>query len=122
MRRADISLVACKLRLLQFGLIDAANDLDDITAETTGIELEDENLSDGEETSGADKMMRMREVFTQTALKKHKLGTADIRKGKHEGASEARREVLKNFFKEMTKGRLCYTCQAISQVSEKTDL
>ncbi|KAI2620150.1 beta and beta-prime subunits of DNA dependent RNA-polymerase [Hypomontagnella submonticulosa] len=114
MRRADISLVACKLRLLQFGLIDAANDLDDITAETTGIELEDENLSDGEETSGADKMMRMREVFTQTALKKHKLGTADIRKGKHEGASEARREVLKNFFKEMTKGRLCYTCQAIS--------
>ncbi|KAI0378411.1 beta and beta-prime subunits of DNA dependent RNA-polymerase [Hypomontagnella monticulosa] len=114
MRRGDISLVACKLRLLQFGLIDAANYLDDITAETTGIEVEDENLSDGEEASGADKMIRMREVFTQNTLKKHRLGTADIRKGKHEGASEARREVLKNFFKEMTKGRLCYTCQAIS--------
>ncbi|KAI1649517.1 beta and beta-prime subunits of DNA dependent RNA-polymerase [Daldinia loculata] len=116
MRRADLSLVACKLRLLQFGLIDAANHLDDITAETTDIQVddEDENLSDGEESSALDKITRMREVYTQTTLKNHRVGTADIRKGKHEGASEARREVLKDFFREITKGRACATCQAIS--------
>ncbi|KAI1780577.1 beta and beta-prime subunits of DNA dependent RNA-polymerase [Hypoxylon cercidicola] len=114
MRRADLSLVACKLRLLQFGLIDAANYLDDITPESTDIELDDEHQSDGEESSVLDKLIRMRESYTQTTLKKHRLGTAQIRKGKHEGASEARREVLKNFFKDMTKGRACGTCQAIS--------
>ncbi|KAL7624443.1 hypothetical protein AAE478_006008 [Parahypoxylon ruwenzoriense] len=114
MRRADLSLVACKLRLLQFGLIDAANYLDDITPETTHIQVDDEELSEGEETSLIDKVIRMREVYTQTTLKKHRLGTADIRKGKHEGASEARREVLKNFFRDMTKGRACGTCNAIS--------
>ncbi|KAF3071324.1 DNA-directed RNA polymerase I subunit rpa1 [Daldinia childiae] len=115
MRRADLSLVACKLRLLQFGLIDAANYLDDITAETTDIQVDDdENLSDGEESSALDKITRMREVYTQTTLKNHRVGTADIRKGKHEGASEARREVLKDFFREITKGRACATCQAIS--------
>ncbi|OTA95759.1 hypothetical protein M434DRAFT_393403 [Hypoxylon sp. CO27-5] len=114
MRRADISLVACKLRLLQFGLIDAANYLDDITAETTDIQVDDENLSEGEETSTLDKVVRLREAYTQRTLKRHRLGTADIRKGKHEGASETRREVLKNFFRDMTKGRACATCQAIS--------
>ncbi|KAI1104433.1 beta and beta-prime subunits of DNA dependent RNA-polymerase [Jackrogersella minutella] len=114
MRRADIDLVACKLRLLQFGLIDAATYLDDITPETTDIPVDDENLSEDEESSGLDKMARMREAYTQATLKKHKLGTADIRKGKHEGASEARREVLKNFLRDITKGRGCATCQAIS--------
>ncbi|KAI1381427.1 beta and beta-prime subunits of DNA dependent RNA-polymerase [Hypoxylon crocopeplum] len=114
MRRADLGLVACKLRLLQFGLIDAANYLDEITAETTGIPVEDENLSEGEESSALDKIIRMRESFTQKSLRQHRVGTADIRKGKHEGASEARREVLKNFLRDMTKGRTCATCQAIS--------
>lgn len=114
MRRADLSLVACKLRLLQFGLIDAANYLDEITAETTDIQVEDEDLSEGEEVSALDKLVRLREAYTRATLKKYRLTTADIRKGKHEGASETRREVLKNFFKDITKGRACATCQAIS--------
>ncbi|KAI2473314.1 beta and beta-prime subunits of DNA dependent RNA-polymerase [Annulohypoxylon bovei var. microspora] len=114
MRRADIDLVSCKLRLLQFGLIDAANHIDDITVDTTDIQVEEEELSEDEESSGFDKVVRMREAYTRTVLKKHRLGTADIRKGKHEGASEARREVLKNFLREITKGRACATCQAIS--------
>ncbi|OTB01559.1 hypothetical protein M426DRAFT_14309 [Hypoxylon sp. CI-4A] len=114
MRRADINLVACKLRLLQFGLIDAANYLDDITADTTNIEVEDENISDDEESTSLDKVVRMREAYTQKMLKSHRIGTAEIRKGKHEGSSDARREVLKNFLRDMTKGRACATCQAIS--------
>ncbi|KAI0900380.1 beta and beta-prime subunits of DNA dependent RNA-polymerase [Annulohypoxylon nitens] len=114
MRRVDINLVACKLRLLQFGLIDEAHRLDDITVDTTDIEVEDEDLSEGEETSNSDKVSRLREAYTRSVLKQHRLGTADIRKGKHEGASEARREVLKNFLREITKGRTCATCQAIS--------
>ncbi|KAI0010589.1 beta and beta-prime subunits of DNA dependent RNA-polymerase [Xylariaceae sp. FL0662B] len=114
MRRADISLVACKLRLLQFGLIDAANYLDDVTPESTDIQVDDENHSEGEESSSLDKLTRMREAYTQTTLRRHRMGAAEIRKGKHEGALQARRDVLKDFFREITKGRSCATCNAIS--------
>ena len=114
MRRPDLELVVCKLRLLQFGLIDAAHYLDDISPDTPGIQVDDEPLSDGEETSLAEKVTRMRQVYTQRALKTHKSSTAEMRKGKHEGASEARREVLKNFLKDITKGRICASCKAIS--------
>ncbi|KAI0014813.1 beta and beta-prime subunits of DNA dependent RNA-polymerase [Xylariomycetidae sp. FL0641] len=114
MRRADINLLVCKLRLLQFGLIDAANQLDDITADTTDIPVDEENMSEGEENSSIDKVIRMRNTFTERALRKHRVCAADIRKGKHEGAAEARRDVLKNFMRDMTKGRSCATCSAIS--------
>ncbi|RYP12112.1 hypothetical protein DL765_007481 [Monosporascus sp. GIB2] len=114
MRRADLELVACKLRLLQFGLIDAANYLDDISPDTTNIEVEDEVLSDGEEASAFDKVIRMRKAYTERVLRNHKISTAEIRKGKHEGASEARREVLKDFLRDMTKGRNCASCNGIS--------
>ncbi|KAI1366389.1 hypothetical protein F5Y08DRAFT_301522 [Xylaria arbuscula] len=114
MRRADINLVACKLRLLQFGLIDAASRIDDISAETTDIEVEDEDMSSDEKNSVIDKIVRMREAYTRKELKNCRIAAVDIKKGKHEGASEARRQVLKDFMKDMTKGKACSTCNAIS--------
>ncbi|KAI0418635.1 hypothetical protein F5X98DRAFT_106601 [Xylaria grammica] len=114
MRRPDINLVVCKLRLLQFGLIDAANHLDDITPETTDIEVDDEDMSSDEKNSVMDKVARMREVYTRQELKKCRIAAVDIKKGKHEGASEARREVLKEFMRDVVKGRNCSTCNAIS--------
>ncbi|RWA06234.1 hypothetical protein EKO27_g8870 [Xylaria grammica] len=114
MRRPEINLVVCKLRLLQFGLIDAANHLDDITPETTDIEVDDEDMSSDEKNSVMDKVARMREVYTRQELKKCRIAAVDIKKGKHEGASEARREVLKEFMRDMVKGRNCSTCNAIS--------
>ncbi|KAI0451840.1 hypothetical protein F5B21DRAFT_485778 [Xylaria acuta] len=113
-RRADINLVVCKLRLLQFGLIDEANHLDDITAETTDIEVDDEDMSSDEKSSVIDKVVRMREAYTKRELRKSRIAAVDIRKGKHEGASEARREVLKDFLREIAKGKSCFTCNAIS--------
>ncbi|KAI0965958.1 hypothetical protein F4678DRAFT_450906 [Xylaria arbuscula] len=114
LRRADINLVVCKLRLLQFGLIDAASHIDDISADTTDIEVEDEDMSSDEKNSVIDKIVRMRDVFTKRELKKCRIAAVDIKKGKHEGASEARRQVLKDFMRDMTKGRACNTCNAIS--------
>ncbi|KAI1178150.1 DNA-directed RNA polymerase I subunit RPA1 [Nemania sp. FL0916] len=114
MRRADVHLVVCRLRLLQFGLIDAAAALDDITPETTDIEVDDEDMSGDEKNSTLDKLVRMRETYTRQKLQKSRVAAVDIRKGKHEGASEARRQVLKEFMRDMTKGRGCQTCNAIS--------
>ncbi|KAI0518577.1 hypothetical protein F5B22DRAFT_644885 [Xylaria bambusicola] len=114
MRRADLNLVVCKLRLLQFGLIDAANHIDDISSETTDIEVDDEDMSSDEKNSVIDKVVRMREAYTRQELKKCRIAAVDIKKGKHEGASEARRQALKDFMRDMTKGRACHTCNAIS--------
>ncbi|KAF2965812.1 hypothetical protein GQX73_g7762 [Xylaria multiplex] len=114
MRRPDINLVICKLRLLQFGLINAANHLDDITPETTDIEVEDADMSSDEKNSAMDKVVRMRDAYTRRELKKCRIAAVDIKKGKHEGASEARRQVLKDFMRDMTKGKGCSTCNAIS--------
>ncbi|KAI1420736.1 hypothetical protein F5Y12DRAFT_790958 [Xylaria sp. FL1777] len=114
MRRADINLVVCKLRLLQFGLLDAASRIDDISPETTGIEVGDEDMSSDEKNSVIDKVIRMREAYTKRELNKCRIAAVDIKKGKHEGASEARRQVLKDFMRDMIKGRSCNTCNAIS--------
>ncbi|KAI1430949.1 hypothetical protein GGR50DRAFT_682242 [Xylaria sp. CBS 124048] len=114
MRRADISLVVCKLRLLQFGLIDAANYLDDIGPETSDIDVDDEDASEDEKDSVLDKIVRLREAYTKQELKKSRIAAVDIRKGKHEGASEARRQVLKDFLRDIVKGRSCQSCEAIS--------
>ncbi|KAI0205803.1 hypothetical protein F4808DRAFT_245148 [Astrocystis sublimbata] len=119
MRRPDISLVVCKLRLLQFGLIDEANHLDDITAETDNIEVDDEDMSADEKDSNIDKIVRMREAYTKKELRRSRVAAVDIRKGKHEGASEARREVLKAFLKDVVRGKACATCNAISPAFRK---
>ncbi|KAH8677266.1 hypothetical protein BX600DRAFT_408654 [Xylariales sp. PMI_506] len=113
MRPADLSLYQCKLRLLQFGLIDEAMYLEEITPQTKNIpgfeaiELEDE----ADDTTS---MMVMRERYTEVALQQRKLGTAEIRKGKHEGASEARRELIKEFLRDMVKSRNCHHCKGVS--------
>ncbi|KAI3317628.1 beta and beta-prime subunits of DNA dependent RNA-polymerase [Xylariaceae sp. AK1471] len=116
MRRADMNLVICKLRLLQFGLIDAASHLDDIGPESTDIEVDDDDDDDssGEKNSVIDKVVRMRDAYTKRQLRNCRIAAADIRKGKHEGASEARRLVIKDFLRDITKGRSCTSCQAIS--------
>ncbi|KAI1193393.1 hypothetical protein F5X97DRAFT_314486 [Nemania serpens] len=114
MRRPDISLVVCKLRLLQFGLIDAASHLDDITPESTDIEVDDEDMSSDEKAAVVDKVVRLREAYTRRELQKSRIAAVDIRKGKHEGASEARRQVLKEFLRDIAKGRNCFTCNAVS--------
>lgn len=114
LRRPDISLVVCKLRLLQFGLIDAASHLDDITPETADVEVDDEDMSSDEKNAVVDKVVRLREAYTKRELHKSRIAAVDIRKGKHEGASEARREVIKEFLRGIAKGRNCATCNAIS--------
>lgn len=116
MRRADLGLFASKLRLLQYGLLDEAHYLDSITAKTKGIPgivplaEEDETA----ENAHIDKIVLMRETYTNLALKKAKRTTAEIRKGKHEGALEMRRELIKDFLRDMVKGRNCMSCKGVS--------
>ncbi|KAH6656194.1 hypothetical protein BKA67DRAFT_507382, partial [Truncatella angustata] len=114
MRAADLALYKCKLRLLQFGLIDEAQYLDEITPKTRDVAGVEPVEMDDDETEDAAHMTLLREKFTEHAIRRHRLSTVEIRKGKHEGAYEARRELIKAFLQDMTKGRTCQTCKGIS--------
>ncbi|KAI1858696.1 uncharacterized protein JN550_012528 [Neoarthrinium moseri] len=113
MRPADLGLYKCKLRLLQFGLLDEASYLDDITPQSTNIPGV-EAMAVDDDTDDSAHMMMMRERYTEHAIRGHRISTAEIRKGKHEGASDVRRELIKAFLKDMTKGRNCQSCKGIS--------
>lgn len=113
MRDADLALYKCKLRLLQFGLIDEANYLDEINPKSRGI-AGVQTIEVDEEAEDSAHMTLLRETYTRQAIRGHRISTAEIRKGKHEGAQEARRDLIKAFLKDITKGRNCQTCKGIS--------
>ncbi|KAK8093599.1 hypothetical protein PG997_000284 [Apiospora hydei] len=118
MRKEDLANVSCKLRLLQFGLLNEAHYLDKITSDTTDIpgvpSMADEAADENVDNASIDRVIQMREAYTEHALRRHKFATSEIRKGKHEGSAEMRREIVKEFFRDMVKGRNCATCKGIS--------
>ena len=116
----DLHKYMCKLRLLQHGLVhqaqiagaigetDWAQDLDGLL----DIDMGEDEAE--EENSSSDALIRKREKYVQDCLRGNKIRRGDIRKGKHEGLSQGRREVIKEFFAELTKRRQCATCGGIS--------
>ncbi|KAK6844312.1 hypothetical protein PG995_014422 [Apiospora arundinis] len=118
MRKADLTLVACKLRLLQFGLLNDAHYLDKITSDTKDIpgvpSMSDEAADESVDNASLERVCQMREAYTEHALRRHRFATSEIRRGKHEGSAEMRREIVKDFFRDMVKGRNCASCKGIS--------
>jgi DNA-directed RNA polymerase I subunit RPA1 len=72
------------------------------------IEAEEEG------NDSTDAVIRLREKYVQQHLRGNKLKKKDTKRGKHEGASEPRREVIKEFLGEITKSRNCANCGGIS--------
>lgn len=129
--RREIHRYACMLRLLQVGLlkeaqmIDAIND-SDLSEAIRGMTISDvpqiesdEAQEDGNNVQ--DNIIRARERYVRETLQKHRqeisLGT--IRKGKHEGASEMRRGLIKEFLGKIVLEKTCRTCDGISPAYRK---
>lgn len=116
MSRKDVNLYVCKLRLIQHGLLDAANMVDDIehifsplpkpAARQEGTNSDDEEI--GKDT------IKMRSQFLKKTLKDAKSNPWDWKREKNEGVAEARREVIKSFLKAIIAGRQCGNCSGIS--------
>ncbi|KIH93468.1 hypothetical protein SPBR_04388 [Sporothrix brasiliensis 5110] len=69
---------------------------------------------DDDGKSAIDNVSRARSIYVQQALQNQRVLTGDIRKGKHEGASELRRELVQQFLKDIVVGRQCARCKGIS--------
>ncbi|KAH6708047.1 hypothetical protein VD0002_g6163 [Verticillium dahliae] len=116
LRQRDVHLYSCKLRLLQHGLLQAAHLIDAVGEDFQGLQIPGvtETAEAEEEGSGADNLIRAREFFVKRQLKEHKATVGDVRKGKHEGALEIRRELIKEFMAAIPKPKKCDTCGGIS--------
>ncbi|KAG7112145.1 DNA-directed RNA polymerase I subunit rpa1 like protein [Verticillium longisporum] len=116
LRQRDVHLYSCKLRLLQHGLLQAADLIDAVGEDFQGLQIPGvtETAEAEEEGSGADNLIRAREFFVKRQLKEHKATVGDVRKGKHEGALEIRRELIKEFMAAIPKPKRCDTCGGIS--------
>ncbi|KAK8086140.1 DNA-directed RNA polymerase I subunit [Apiospora phragmitis] len=114
MRKEDLALVSCKLRLLQLGLLNEAHYLDKITSDTKDIPGVPSMADESMDNASMERVIQMRVAYTEHALRRHRFATSEIRKGKHEGSAETRREIVKEFFRDMVKGRNCATCKGIS--------
>ncbi|KAL6915920.1 hypothetical protein ACHAPO_005375 [Fusarium lateritium] len=109
----------CMLKLLQHGLIQEAHMVGVIGENDLAIELGNfsEFESEAEEegaSSSIDNVTRARDKYVDKCLRGIKIKRGDAKRGKHEGSSEMRREVIKEFLAEITKRRLCANCNGIS--------
>ena len=116
MSRKDVNLYHCKLRLIQAGLLSAAEELDNIdivAKKAAAVEQEDESSDSGDD-NGVESTIRQRLTFVKKAIREAKATPWDWRLEKNESVAEARREVIKSFLKSITVSKTCANCKAIS--------
>jgi DNA-directed RNA polymerase I subunit RPA1 len=106
----------CKLRLIQNGLLSAAQEVDNIEVSQTNEE-NGSDLEDGE--SAVDNVIRRRNAFVKKMIKGAKADPWEWKREKNETVAEARRTVVKAFMKAITAGKVCGNCSGISPTYRK---
>ncbi|KAK4455581.1 hypothetical protein QBC34DRAFT_390317 [Podospora aff. communis PSN243] len=126
MARREIHRYACMLRLLQVGLLHEAQMIDsfddsDLGEQIRGMTLSDvpRMLDDEAQEEGDnlhDSISRSREAYVRAVLQKHRhdINMGTIKKGKHEGAAEMRRALIKEFLGRIVMEKKCRTCGGIA--------
>ena len=119
----EVNRFVCKLRLIEYGLIAEAEDLDSIRSKDEVKELYGANghVSEGEEEgseshSATENLQRERNNFVRRAIKSHgsRKHLEGLDRAKIEATSACRRGLIKNFLAASTKAKTCGTCKGIS--------
>lgn len=117
MSRKEVNRYLCKLRLLQNGLLSAAEEIDNI--EVTTSQNSGDGSSESEEESAVDNVIRRRNAFVRKSIKAARAAPWDWEREKNEGVAEARRQVVKAFLKSITACKVCGNCSGISPTFRK---
>ena len=120
MAPAEVNRFICKLRLLEYGLIEEAEELDTIQLRGKKSKLGgggDADVvmrsdSDSEEDD-VDKLMEKRDSFVKRKIRQQKTNLIS-EKEKIEFVSDVRRAVLKDFMASSLRPKTCGTCKGIS--------
>lgn len=114
--RKDINLYQCKLRLIQHGLLSAAEELEnlDVVAKKAAAIEADDDSSDSDDDSGVNATIRQRNAFVKKSIKEAKSAPWEWSREKNESVADARREIIKQFLKVITTPKTCASCKGIS--------
>jgi DNA-directed RNA polymerase I subunit RPA1 len=115
--RKEVNRYLCKLRLIQHGLLNAAEEVDNI--ELSNIKESDGSEEEGEGISSVEKVVRLRNAHVKKSIKAAKQNPWDWHKEKNEAVAEARRVTIKEFMKTITTGKTCSNCKGISPTYRK---
>ena len=125
--RVQVHLYICKLRLIRYGLLKEARDLDDITPATVGaaelmaVGSDEEGDSGSEpEATGAEAktLIDQRERFVNRSIAEARREDR-LNPQKTEATANARRAVISDFMLNMTKSKKCKNCQGINPTYRK---
>ena len=133
LKRVQVDKYACQLRLVRYGLLKEARDLEDLTGKSIhrrrgaaaatgsgeegheGQESESESESD-DDTAGS--LMEHRARFVQKAIACARVdGTISTQKT--EATANARRAIIQDFMQNITKSSKCQSCKAINHKYRK---
>lgn len=120
MHPAETDRFACKLRLLEYGLIGEAEEIENIQIKGKGAKFgsngmateENEGDSDSEEEE-VENLISRRKAYVKQAIRRED-GAEDLGKEKIECISEVRRAIVKEFISAITKVKTCGRCKGIS--------
>ncbi|KAF8864699.1 beta and beta-prime subunits of DNA dependent RNA-polymerase [Acephala macrosclerotiorum] len=118
MSRKEVNRYLCKLRLIQHGLLGAAEEIDNIEVAQTKDNTASDDSEDDEE-SAIDVVIRRRNAFVKKSIKAAKTTAWEWKREKNEGVAEARRTVVKAFLKAITSSKICGNCNGISPTFRK---
>jgi DNA-directed RNA polymerase I subunit RPA1 len=111
MSKVDINRVVCKLRLIQHGLLAAAEEIDDISA-LSKSEVDDEESGDDVEVLQT-RVIDQRSQFVKKSIKAS-FGSSkrkDWDGDKISSVMDARKQVVKEFMNALPKTGKCSHCQ-----------
>ncbi|KAF2676541.1 DNA-directed RNA polymerase I subunit RPA1 [Lentithecium fluviatile CBS 122367] len=116
--RQKVHEYASKLRLIRSGLVQEANDMSEHVDIVKGKTNKGGNDSDSEDERGGDAegVIEERNSYVRKCLKRAGISKSDAHtmKQKDEATSDARRQVIKEFYAAMTVGKKCRNCDAIN--------
>lgn len=116
MGRSQVNLYICKLRLLQYGLVDEVAEVDALGSvngakskpgKSNGDDLDDDEEEDDET------IMEKRTAYVNRRIKEaKKVGRLDglMAGAKNPIAAEQRRDLVKTFLKDINANRKCANC------------
>ena len=124
MGRVDVMRVVCKLRLIGWGLLKEAREVEDVTSASGGLAVaagrEDEEEGQSEEETDADaktiidNLDRFVKLSIAKADEEGRLSTQ-----KTEATSNARRAVIQEFMQAITKSKKCKNCKGTNPLYRK---
>ncbi|KAL9122996.1 MAG: hypothetical protein Q9187_000454 [Circinaria calcarea] len=121
---AEVNRLACKLRLVRYGLLKEAEELENIRSSSktkqgagaNGSTVDGVGISSDESEDDSVRLHQRRNEFVKRSIKKAggKTHLDAASRDKIEAIYEQRRALIKEFLVSITKGKACGTCKGIS--------